>query len=222
MEEINYDKMCFSQEIKHKWYQMTVDERDNYNGYDSFRRHVHQERIEREKNNPDKFKLIGKSQKYLELAIEHDDYDLVKLAIDKCPKEYLEDILFDKYKSLENISDVRIFDLLFDSGMEIDESDNRPLVVACLENKIEIIRSILERTERPDMKAGSPDSLYRLSVKNDNYELFKLLISFRSIPDYESDHIEQMLEYDQVHYLIYMRHGIDINPPERSDAQTQT
>lgn len=129
-------------------------------------------------------KWDGRDREILELAIKNGDYDLVKFVIDR-RKEDSTEFLTDIYLRMTEVSDYKIFDLLFDHGMDAEDAPEgtleSPLVVACLENRTDIVRSILKNNAKKGystyayVSLKDYSSLYDIAMENYNFQMFKLL-----------------------------------------------
>lgn len=171
----------------------------------------------------------GRDREILELAIRHSDYDLVKFVIDG-RKEGSTELLTGVYFQMTEVSDHRIFDLLFEHGMDTEGDPEgtleSPLLVACLNNRTEVVRSILKHNSQKIsgtyiyVSLKEFRSLYDIALGNYNFQMFKVLIDYCR-EDLSSEEIEYMdKEYSRSHpkYMSYVRYGL----PESKDVETQT
>lgn len=218
----DYDEMSHDEEVADRWSKMNNDERKNFGAYNTFRKQVKAERKHRMPNIIEKRKPLKMSREYLELAMKYDDYDLAKLALNKCPEEDLSEVMEVAFAHLKNLSNHRIFELLFNSGMENCEEIRSCAMNACINNNFDLLEVILNNCSKICMNVGDNGSLYRVAMSNDNFEMFKFLIDLTSIPDYEQEYIEKFVMIDDPKYEIYMRYGVDIEPKNRETREIST
>lgn len=215
----DYDKMNCCEEVADKWSKMTIVERNNCGTYNKFRMQIKREREQRLQNIGKKWRPIKMSQEYLELAMKYDNYDLAKLALDKCSEEDFMEVMEIAFTHLKNLSDHRIFELLFRSGIENCEELQACAINACVNNNFDLLAVILNKCNKICTNIGDNGSLYRIAAFNDNFEMFKFLVDRTSIPDYEQEYIEHCMGISDPKYEIYMRYGVDIEPKRRETRE---